>query len=114
MRRRLGTLAAIAALLTTISAGPAPAAEAAERQRCGTVSGGVALYDIRARGVGCRYARRTARAWRRAVLADRCRDGRFRCRARGYRCRARPPAEIHYKVRCRRDAKRVTWWIHAD
>lgn len=115
MGRRLGGLSvAVAVLIAGGAERAAPAAEPAKRQKCGTVRGGVALYDVRARGVGCRYARKTARTWRRNLFADQCRNGRFRCRVRGYRCRAKPPAEVHYKVRCRRDAKRVTWWIHAD
>jgi len=91
----------------------APAA-ADSRQRCGTVSGAIALYDIRTKDVSCKWARKTARAWRKALLADECVDGRFRCDVRGYVCRAKPPAEVHYPVTCKKNAKRVRWEIHAD
>lgn len=101
--------------MTAVAVGAAPArADAASTLSCGTVSGGVALYDIRATGVGCSSARKTARAWRTGLFAGACEDGRFLCRVRGYSCRAKPPAKVHYPVTCLRDGKRVRWSIHAD
>jgi hypothetical protein len=106
MRVALSTLA-----LLLVSILPDSAAAAV---RCGVVSGGVALYDIRGTGVDCRAARGVARAWRATLFADACENGRFRCSVGRYTCRAKPPAEVHYRVRCRADVARVTWEIHAD
>jgi hypothetical protein len=107
MRIALG----LAACLLLAFTAPADARSARD---CGTVSGGVALYDIRATGVSCTFARDLGRRWRTKLFADDCADGRFRCRVRGYTCRAKPPAQVHYPVTCRKDAHRVRWEIHAD
>jgi hypothetical protein len=75
-------------VLLTITA----TADAQAPRECGTVSGGVALHDIRATGVSCKFARDLGRRWRSKLFADECADGRFRCRVRGYTCRAKAPA----------------------
>jgi hypothetical protein len=110
MIRSAAALTGTLVLLSLSAAGPATAAT----RGCGTVSGGVAMYDITATGVTCASARKTARAWRTALLADRCVDGRFRCKVRGYTCRAKRPAQVHYPVTCASGKKRVRWEIHAD
>ena len=102
-------LSTLALLLACFVAGSAEAAV-----RCGVVPGAVALYDIRATGVDCGAARGVARAWRSALLADACENGRFRCSVGRYTCRAKRPARVHYVVRCTADAARVRWEIHAD
>ena len=105
------SLLSIALVALAVLAAPA-AGES--RRTCGTIAGGVALYDVRAKGVSCKAARKTARAWRRTLFKDECDDGRFLCHVRGYTCRAKPPAEVNYPVRCKKADKRVRWWIHAD
>lgn len=95
------------AAIFTASATAAPRA-------CGTISGGVAMYDIKATGVSCTAARKVARSWRTKLLAGSCENGRFRCIVRSYTCRAKRPAEVHYPVTCTKGAQRVRWDIHAD
>jgi hypothetical protein len=109
----LKTFAAVAGSLLLLSV-PATALAGESPRKCGTVSGGIAMYDIKATGVSCASARKTARAWRTALVAGECADGRFRCKARGFTCRAKRPAEVHYPVTCKQGAQRVRWDIHAD
>jgi hypothetical protein len=112
---RLAVMLALAVSVSVPLVAIAPvAADARISRDCGTVSGGVALYDMRATGVSCKFARELGRRWRSKLFADECVDGRFRCRVRGYTCRAKPPAEVHYPVVCRKDSHRVRWQIHAD
>ena len=77
----------VALLAVAFAALPAPA-EAAER-RCGDIAfaerSDDGVWDIRARGVGCRTARRVARAARPHPVAR----GRHSYSARGFTCRGR-------------------------
>ncbi len=80
--------------------------------RCGVFPGPIAYYDVTARNVSCRVARRVTRQWERKLLNGSCE--RFRCRARAFLCVARRPATITYRVNCRRGIQRVAWTISVD
>jgi hypothetical protein len=80
---------------------------------CGHVPAAVGLIDVRARNATCGQARRVARRWLRKVFAGDC--TRFVCVSHGYRCRAKPPAMVHYRVRCKAvGGKRIGWTVIAD
>jgi hypothetical protein len=89
-----------------------PRAPASASSSCGTVAGEVPLYNVSAKGVTCRLARRVARRWEKNVFDGRC--TRFRCTSGGFHCRARPPARVDYRVRCVRSTRRVGFEVVVD
>lgn len=84
----------------------------ASAAECGTIPGGVALYDISAKNTTCPAGRKVAKQWLKRVIAGDC--SRLNCRSRGFRCRAKAPARIHYDVKCQKGARRVNWTISVD
>jgi hypothetical protein len=107
--RRIIAAAALTAGLTAPSA--ALAAEAAPIRECGdagTLYGGqVRVYNVTSRVVGCRFARRFARAQIRHG-GPACREDRW-CSYRGWRCR-----HVAYRtesdIRCTKSGGRVVRW----
>jgi len=85
MRIRAGIVACAVAVLVAVAV-PAPAGAAVTRQ-CGQISftpdSDDGIFDVRARGVGCRTARRVARAARPLKIVG----GSRRYSSRGFTCR---------------------------
>ena len=82
------------------------------RARCGVFPGGIAYYDVITINTTCAVAKRVTRKWEGKLINNRCE--RFRCVARGFLCVAKPPARVHYRVKCRRGNQRVAWTISVD
>jgi hypothetical protein len=98
----------IAALVAAAAFGPAFAAASAEGAyrltECGDVDGpGVGIKNLTTRGVGCRTARRAARAYE---YDDR--------RPSGYSCRRRKAEQYVYDVRCTKGQRVMRWQFVAD
>jgi len=106
-------LVAVALLMST-SFG-APAAQAAQTKRCGTVlarQGQERFFNIKASGVRCATARKMIGQWR-VNLSGRigmrvCKSSKF-CRVRNFTCRTDQQASVDQLTDCRRPGARVTW-----
>jgi len=109
------------ALLMSASLG-APAAQAAQTKRCGTVmhDGGESFftryYGIKASGVSCARARKLTGQW----ITNQRAHCKFKfCRVRDFTCRAARPSRSGDPlvgsgdplVDCRRPGARVTWHL---
>ena len=107
-------LVAVALLMST-SLG-APAAQAAQTKRCGTVlhrQGQERFFNIKATGVSCATARKIIKQWRvnmsgRRIAMRICKSVRF-CRVRNFTCRTNTQPEVDQPTDCRRPGARVTW-----
>ena len=103
-RRRFAATAALAAALGLSALIPATAPAAAVK-RCGSIAftpqSDDGVFGIRARGVGCRTARRVARASRPYGVSDEP----YRYSARGFACRGtlRDTALPTVRWRCTRE-----------
>jgi hypothetical protein len=83
-------------LLTTPST-----ATAADYKRCGDLQrAGAGVYNIRAKGVGCRKARRVARRYYNRWVDS---GGDTTHRILGFRCRSRRTGIESHRARCSRD-----------
>jgi hypothetical protein len=108
--RPIVAVAAASAGFALASPAVAPA-EAAPIRECGNAgtlySGQVRVYNVTSRVVGCRFARRFARAQIRQG-GPACREDRW-CTYRGWRCR-----HVAYRaesdVRCTKSGGRVVRW----
>ncbi len=106
-------LVAVALLMST-SLG-APAAQAAQTKRCGTVlarQGQERFFNIKASGVRCATARKMIGQWR-VNLSGRigmrvCKSSKF-CRVRNFTCRTNVQPQVDQPTDCRRPGARVTW-----
>jgi len=107
-------LVAVALLMST-SLG-APAAQAAQTKRCGTVlarQGQERFFNIKATGVRCATARKIIKQWRvnmsgRRIAMRICKSPKF-CRVRNFTCRTYSQPQVDQPTDCRRPVARVTW-----
>jgi len=101
------------ALLMSTSLG-APAAQAAQTKRCGTVlyqQSQQRFFNIKATGVRCATARKIIKQWRVKTLGRtivRCKSETF-CRVRNFTCRTNVQPSVDEPTDCRRPGARVTW-----
>ena len=103
------------ALLMSTSLG-APAAQAAQTKRCGTVlarQGQERFFNIKATGVRCATARKIIKQWRVNMFGRRigmriCKSPKF-CRVRNFTCRTNSQPQVDQPTDCRRPGARVTW-----
>ena len=101
------------ALPASVSANaPATSAAAAER-RCGDMgSSAPDYYDVRARNVKCRRARRLVKDWIdefSGSVFDRVEVGDFTCKGRNSKRRIDGVKTFH--IRCADGGRVVRWWI---
>ena len=99
------------ALLVSTSLG-APAAQAAQTKRCGTVlyqQSQQRFFNIKATGVSCATARKIIKQWRVNMAGGRSCNETF-CRVRNFTCRTKPYGpSVDEPTDCRRPGARVTW-----
>ena len=93
----------------------APAAQAAQTKRCGTVlpdNGRTRQFDIKASGVSCATARKLVGQWNHELSKNHrgCKNIKF-CRLRDFTCKEgpRPRRFPDSLIDCRSPGARVTW-----
>jgi hypothetical protein len=103
MARAVARCASLAAVAVVTALAATPASGAARVKDCAAHIPPV-IYNVTARGVSCRFARRYARRFN---AHSRC--STRRCRFRGYTCRIRRDGVESRDYRCVRGAKVVRW-----